>query len=179
MKKVTPMNRSRLIFMLLPLATLLFAASCAVTHQNEQYIVGKWKPTNIETIIDSAALKAATANQAQPPKESKGVKKTGTSSGEWKGPATIDRLVQTEERASLEIFPDKTAIKHYPGKDVKVTWKMRGKGTILKVKNVENKKDYIFTLLEVNKEQIIVLQNTPLGDLKITYARQDLPGQMK
>jgi hypothetical protein len=126
----------------------------------------------VEKVIDSSAIQAAASlagNSAQ--KQSKDGKPAGEGAASRKD-ATLDRLVQAEMRATMEIFANKTAVKNFPGKPLHATWKMKGKGTRIVAKNVENKMKFVIEILEINKEQIVVIEHAPVGDIKITYERQ-------
>jgi hypothetical protein len=148
-------------------------ASCAIApHPNEKIIVGTWRPVKAEKIVDSSALQAAATlagNSGQ--KQSKDGRPAGDG-GASRKEATLDRLVQSEMRATMEIFANHTAIKNFPGKPLHATWKMKGKGTRIVAKNVENKMKFTIEILEINKEQIVVIEHAPVGDVKITYERQ-------
>ena len=162
------------VFLLLTIfiITLIIAASCAVKpHPNEKRIEGKWKPLKIERIVDSSAIQAAAhAGGTNPPKESKTGKPT-RSGGDPKRAANAERLYQTEMRSTLEIFPDKTAIKSYPGKDIKLTWKMKSNGTRLVAKNPENKAKFVIDIEDISDTKIIVIEHAQIGDIRITYAK--------
>jgi hypothetical protein len=71
----------------------------------------------------------------------------------------------------MEIFANKTAVKNFPGKPLHATWKMKGKGTKIVAKNVENKMKFTIEILEISKVQIVVIEHAPVGDVKITYER--------
>ncbi len=167
------MNRNRIIAFCTIAVTIIVMSSCAITaHPNEKIIVGTWKPIKVEKIADSSALKAAASlagNQGQ--KQSKEGKPAGDG-GASRKEVTLDRLVQSETRATLEIFANHTAIKNFPGKPIHATWKLKGKGTRIVAKNVENKMKFTIEILEISKVQIVVIEHAPVGDVKITYERQ-------
>ncbi|MCX6304492.1 MAG: hypothetical protein NT040_05955 [Bacteroidetes bacterium] len=154
------------------IAVVIFASCAATSHPNEKLIVGTWKPVKVEKIVDSVALKAAATqagNSAQ--KQSKTGKPAGEGGASRKD-ATLDRLVQSEMRATMEIFANKTAIKNFPGKPLHATWKMKGQGTLIVAKNIENKMKFTIEILEISKVQIVVIEHAPVGDIKITYEKQ-------
>jgi hypothetical protein len=168
------MNKFSNTLLISLMVMVLFMASCAITsHPNEKMIVGKWKPLSVEKVVDSSALQAA---GSMTPAQDKGKTKAGTTPGQA-APETreggLDRLVQAEMRATLEIFENKTAIKKYPGKPVHATWKMKGNGTKMVGKNIENKMRFVIEILEISKEQVVVIEHLPVGDLKIVYVRAE------
>lgn len=168
------MNKPSLKTLFLIAGLLFVITSCSVTsHPYETMILGKWKPLKVEKFIDSAAYKAVMASQATTgEKTEKGTQTVGGTSPD-KLAAALDRLFQAESRAEMEVFADKTVVKKYAQKEVKATWKLKGKGTRMNVKNIENKKKYTIDLLEISKEQIVLLEHAPVGDLKVTYVRLD------
>ncbi len=156
---------------------LIYLVSCAATsHPNEKIIIGKWRPLKVEKFIDSAAIQAMAGSAgASKSKSTANPSKPSQTEGPAlaKAEAALDRLVKAESRATLEIFPNKTAVKNYPGKPLQATWKMKGNGTRLVGKNLENKMKFTIDILEISKEQIVVLEHAPVGDVKITYVRMD------
>ena len=122
------MIKNRTIAFCLFVIALFVVASCAIApHPNEKIIIGIWKPVKVEKIIDSSALQAKNShpgdtirNDQKPGKSAIAGKSTGTGTEVRKG-ATLDRLSQSEMRATLEIFTNKTAIKNYPGKPMHAT----------------------------------------------------------
>ena len=151
---------------------IIVMASCAATsHPNEKIIVGTWKPVKVEKIVDSLALQSSGSGSSRPNKMKP---KDGTPSEggyDEHSPAAFNRMVQTEMRATLQIFANKTAIKNYSGKPLHATWKMKGHGTRIVAKNVETKMKFVIEILEISKERVVVMEHVPAGDLKITYER--------
>ena len=167
------MNKRRIITVCTLALAIFFMTSCGITpHPNETIIVGKWRPVSVEKIVDSSALQAAASLEGS---SVKGNSRSGLPGGSVEASrkeATLDRLVQSEMRATMEIFPNKTAVKNFPGKPLQATWKMKGKGTRIVAKNVENKMKFVIEILEIDKERIVVIEHAPVGDIKITYERQ-------
>jgi len=167
------MNRSRIITICTIAVTIIVMSSCGMmTHPNEKIIVGTWIPVKVEKVIDSAALQTTglPAGKTEQ-KQAKAGSPAGIGDASRRE-ATLDRLVQSEMRATLEIFANKTAIKNYPGKPMQATWKMKGKGTRIIAKGVENKIKFVIEILEISKEQIVIIEHAPVGDIKIIYERQ-------
>jgi len=163
--------------------SIALVSSCATTHPNEKLIVGNWKPTKVEPYIDESALPPA----ARKDSTSVSVPKTKTTdpSAKGKSPAGGDsniaakaedqlkHLIQTEERTTLRINADKTAMKIYPGKTVKGTWKMKSNGMVIIAKNLETKEKIRFDIEEISDNQIVIIQNLQKGTLKITYIKEN------
>ena len=167
------MNRNRTLAISLFAIALLIVTSCAIVpHPNEKIIVGIWKPVKVEKVIDSSALKAVASKPADTAGRTQKSGKTQASGNGARKGATIDRLVQSEMRASLEVFANKTAVKNYPGKPVHFTWKMKGKGTRLLTKNVETKMKFVIEIETISQDQIVILEHAQVGDVRIAYERQ-------
>ncbi len=169
------MNRNRIFTLFTFTVAVIALASCSImSHPNEKIIIGTWRPVKVEKVVDSAALLAVAAQSGdtlQQQKSKLGGKPAGDG-GAAKKEAILERLMQSEMRATMEIFMNKTAVKNYPGKPLHATWKMKGKGTRIIAKNVENKMKFVIEILEINKERIVVIERTRAGDLKIIYERQ-------
>jgi hypothetical protein len=169
------MNKKSILTIFTIAIAAYILSSCSVTsHPNEQTIIGKWKPVKVEKVLDSAAMKAEASLKGDTPGQNP--PKPGTSAVEGGGAntrqeANLDRLVQSEMRAIMEIFPNHTAVKNFPGKPLNATWKMKGKGKRIVAKNVENKMKFTIEILEISKEQITVIEHAPVGDIKIVYER--------
>ena len=71
----------------------------------------------------------------------------------------------------MVVYPDYTAAKFYRERTVKATWKLKGNGTVLKVKDVEKKERYRIDILEVNDHKLVIVENLPIGGIKITYKK--------
>ena len=165
------MNRTTNIITLF--IVLIFLGSCAVgTHPNERIIIGTWRPVKVEKVVDSSAIEAAASMQSTAQGKKQGDSRSVAGGAASRTEAELDRLVQLEQRATMEIFPDKTAIKNFPGKPLHATWKMKGKGKKIIARNTENKMTFVIQILEIDKERIVVLEKAPVGDIRITYERQ-------
>lgn len=167
------MNQNKHFNLFAFLFTVVIFASCSFgKHPNEKIIIGTWRPVKVEKVVDSSALQAAASMAGNStPGQSKDGKSAGNGGASRKD-AALDRLVQSEMRATMEIFANKTAIKNFPGKPLHATWKMKSNGSKIIAKNIENKMKFVIEILEINKEQIVVLEHALVGDIKITYQRQ-------
>mgnify|MGYP001216224842 CR=1 FL=1 len=179
------MIKNKLIAFCLFSMALFIVASCAVApHPNEKIIVGIWRPLKVEKIVDSSAILAAKLgtsdttvikNNPRPGKTAVAGKVTGKGDGSGNGSrkvATLDRLVQSLTRSTMEIYANKTAVINFPGSPLHATWKMKGKGTRLVAKNVSTKLKFVIEILDISQDEIVVLEHAPVGDVKITYGRE-------
>ncbi|MBE0647874.1 MAG: hypothetical protein IH596_08825 [Bacteroidales bacterium] len=174
----------------------LFYSSCATTHPNEALIVGEWKPIKAEkyfTPEEEELLKKAQEQSTATRPTTEGDKPaastgstapstaslpSGTDPGRGgdraggKNPADeLNRLIQAETRTNIVIYPDHTAAKFYRSRTVKATWKLKGKGTVLIAKDLEKKEKYRIDILEVDGSKMVVVENLPVGGIKITYQK--------
>ena len=169
------MNRNKTLGLSLVAVALFLMTACAIVpHPNEKIIVGLWKPVKVERVIDSAALLAAhphafdtTAKAAKPGKPG-----TAGKPGETGAGANLERREQIELRATLEIFSNKTAIKHYPGKPLNTTWKMKGKGTRIVAKNLANKAKFVIEIEDISQDRMVIMEHAQSVDVRVTYERQ-------
>ena len=168
-------------FFLIFLSALL--TSCATTSPNQTLIVGKWKPVTVEKILPEQAStdqQASTAGTPSGTSSQAGEKQQAGKSG--RGGSTTDnraraeeqfnRLYRAEQRATLEVFADKNAVKDYNGTYVKATWKMKSNGKKIVAKNIKTKEKFVLEILEVSEKQLIIKENLPGGAFKITYAKE-------
>ena len=154
------------------LFAVIFLGSCSISsHPNEKLIIGTWRPLSVEKIVDSSAIQAGAAQAGTSVKQKQGSARPAAEGGAGRKDAELNRLVQLEMRATMVIYPDKTAIKNFQGKPLHAKWKMKGKGTKIVAKNLENKTTFVIEILEINKEKVVIIEHAPVGDLKITYER--------
>jgi hypothetical protein len=164
------------------LLTALFT-SCATTNPKEALIIGKWKPTNVEKIMpektasaDQGAASTAAAgntssgnNQSQAREGGKG----GNSGANYaKAEEQFNRLYRAEQKGTMEIYADHSAVKNFGGAMVKATWKMKPNGKKVIAKNVKTKEKYVLDILELSETQVVIQENLPIGALKITYVKE-------
>jgi len=158
--------------------------SCATTHPNEKLIVGTWRTVKVEKYVDESAMKAAAATPSS--KTGSNVNRTETTSPndpqrgiqstdaerENKVQNKLNRLIQSEERAVLVIDSGHFASKQYPGTLKRATWKMKPNGMVIIAKNLENKERVRMEIEEISENQAVIIQELPVGSLRITYARE-------
>lgn len=160
---------------------VLLFSSCATTHPNEQLIMGKWNTVSVEKILPEKQQAAepqtgpggtAITNDTGA-KTGKGGGKSG-SSGEAGARAEeqFNRLYRAEQKATLEIFPNKTAVKDYHGTLVKATWKMKPSGKKIVAKSIKTKERIVLEIEELTDTKAVVIEKLPVGALKITYAKE-------
>jgi hypothetical protein len=173
------MKKSKIITLFSIAITLLILTSCVFKpHPNQKIIVGTWIPLKVERVSAAAVTKDAPATQAAPgtPVNTEAKQsKTGAPAGDGgasRKEAALDRLIQSEMKSTLEINANKTAVKKFPGKPINATWKLKGKGTRIVAKNIENNMKFVIEIVEMTNDVIVVIEHAPVGDVKITYKRQ-------
>lgn len=174
------MRKTLLITLVLFLTTGLFSVS-AKTHPNEKLLVGKWRAVSVEKILPETKPQqdAATTPTSDPKTEPAGgaragSKGSGTGTGDPKARAEeqFNRLYKAEQKSTLEIFADKTAVMDFHTYYVKATWKMKSNGKKVVAKNIKTKDKYVLEVLELTETKAVILERFPAGSLKITYARE-------
>lgn len=173
-----------------------FYSSCATTHPNEALIVGEWKPIKVEkyfTPEEEEQLKKAqsqstgvrpspegekpassTGNASTPaaPQPSFSDQGKGGDQTNRKNPADeLNRIMQAEARANLIIYADHAAAKFYRVRTIKATWKLKGQGTVLIAKDLKTKEKYRIDIIEVNGTNLTIVENLPVGGIKVTYQK--------
>ncbi|MEI6681121.1 MAG: hypothetical protein WCO44_00760 [Bacteroidota bacterium] len=173
------MNRNKTLGLSLVAIALFLMTACAVVpHPNEKIIVGLWKPVKVERVIDSSALLAAhphagdTTAKAAVPGKPGAPGKAGEAGAAARRGANLEHLQQIEMRATLEIFANKTAIKHYPGKPLNATWKMKGKGTRIVAKNLATKSKFVIDIEDISQDRLVIMEHAQSVDVRVTYERQ-------
>ena len=173
------MRKTLLITLVLFLTTGLFSVS-AKTHPNEKLLVGKWRAVSVEKILPETKTQqqdGATTPPSNPRSEPAGGAKAGakgSAAGDPKARAEeqFNRLYKAEQKSTLEIFENKTAVKDFNGNYVKATWKMKSNGKKVVAKNIKTKDKYVLEILELTETKAVILEKLPAGSLKITYARE-------
>ena len=189
------MKMKQWVYLGLVMIVAVLYSSCVTTHPNEKLIVGEWKPVKAEkyfTPEEEEQLKKAqsqspgirpttsgekpaatiggsspTTPTPPPPDQGRG----GGRSGGKNLADELNRLIQAEGRTNIVIYPDKTAVKFYRLRTIKATWKLKGNGTVLVAKDLEKKDRYRIDILEVSGNKLVVVENLPVGGIKITYQK--------
>ena len=164
----------RLLAYLTGISFILFIASCAVTHPNEQLIVGDWKPVKAEKYIPppkESKTKQVPADSAKMARKAQKQFKEEPA-GDSKQDNQWERMVVTELRSPITVYPNKTVSKFYPGKTAKGTWKLKKKGTRIIAKESQTNKKLTMDILQVTETTATVIERFPFGDIKIEYVRE-------
>jgi hypothetical protein len=153
--------------------TIAFLISSCSTTLNQKKIIGTWKAVKIEryNIPNLAAQPAGGAANAKAT-ASENADSTGTPKQLSKEEEQLRRMIKAEQRSTLTINPDKTAIKEIPGKTIHVTWKLKKQGTRLVINNKENGKKSTIEILAINDTSAVVVETLPIGGLKVTLKKE-------
>jgi len=162
------MNRILTVLSIVLIASM--GSSYAGTHPNQKKLIGTWKAEKIEkyNIPNLPAQSASTASKAT---AAPGDTSVSSSSQAAKFNEQLARMIRTEERSTLTINADKTAVKEVPGKTINAKWKLKKKGTHLTVNIKESGKKMEIDILRINDTSLIAVTNLPIGGLKITYKK--------
>jgi hypothetical protein len=148
------------------LVTLILTAFTAViaiggkVHPNEKLIVGKWIPVKVEKYVPEKKKDTSAPARSE--------------TGENKSPddQKLERLLRAEQKATLEITSDRTAMKNYHGKLIKASWKLKGGGKKIVARDISTKEKYILNIVEVTDTQMILIENSAAGSITITYKKE-------
>ena len=167
-------------------------SSCVTTHPNEKLLAGSWNPVKAEQYFTEDELEEIENIQSQSTQQKLASSPTTSQTTGTTTPTTsttssqrkrgnkgdqgdlkmnLNRLIRAEERAQIIISPDKSLAKFYHKKTIKATWKLRGNGTKFMVKDIENKDRYRIDILEITESKMVVVENLPIGGIKITYKK--------
>jgi hypothetical protein len=167
------MNFKRLLSFFILSSLVIFLYSCAATYPNEKLIVGDWKTIKVEKY--EPPVKAPKPSNKPADTTHKSHKKSSTATAVAPDPKLehqLERMIQTEMRSSMTVYPNKNVAKFYPGKTVKATWKMKKKGTRIVAKELNSDKKMTLDILEINDNTATVVERLPFGDIKILYMKQ-------
>ena len=162
------------------LLTLLFAftvafliSSCAVLQPNQKYLIGTWKAVKVEK-YNFPNTKTNTAANTQNSKNSTGEKMDSLSIARQLLTAErqLTRLTFTELKSTIIINANKTATKEFRGKTEHANWKLKNKGTCLLINSKETGKKLTIDIQYINDTSAVVVEDSPIGDLKITYKKE-------
>ena len=169
------MNRILTILIVVLIASM--GSSYAGTHPNQKKLIGTWKTVkveryNIPNLQAQAASSASNSSTAPKTKATQGDTTAQNAAVQAKKmEEQLARIISTEERSTLTINADKTAIKEVPGKTIHAKWKLKNKGTKLIVDLKESGKRMDIDILKINDTSIVAVSNLPVGGLKVTYKK--------
>jgi hypothetical protein len=152
-------------------------SSCAVNHEVEKKLVGKWNPVNAENLTPQAPVATTTqyvvhdTSTTGTPKKDTTITLPVPSAGKA---AKIERAMANEMNSPVLISiadNQRTLEKYYPGKTVKGTWKLKKNGKRLAVKITETGKNYTLDIVSLTDSTTVVIEKLPVGDLQIKYAK--------
>jgi hypothetical protein len=153
-------------------------SSCAINHEVEKKLVGKWNPVTVENLTPESSppeptqttVKVDTSTEVGVRKESE---VTVAAVRSEKG-QKFDRMMANEMRSPvmLSIENNKRLIeKYFPGKTVKGTWKLKKNGKRIAVKVTETGRQLTMDILSLTDSTVVVFEKLPLGELKVKYAK--------
>ncbi|MCX6244978.1 MAG: hypothetical protein NTU98_09765 [Bacteroidetes bacterium] len=165
------MNRILTVLIVVLIASV--GTSYAGTHPNQKKLIGTWKAVKVER-YNMPSMPAQASSTASPASKAKATPGDTVSAANQakKMEEQLARIIQVEERSTLTINADKTAVKEVPGKTIHAKWKLKNKGTKLIVDLQETGKKMNIDILRINDTSIVVVTNLPVGGLKVTYKKQ-------
>jgi len=171
------MKRLLTLFFVFTAAFLI--SSCATFYPNQKYLIGTWKPINIE--------KYSLQEHQNPVAGTEG--KTNSGEGGTTHSSGMDRQTFNEKKqnvmadlkssmafysdktSSLTFKTNKTAIKEYQGKTVDAKWKLTNHGTRLLINSKEPGKKTTYDILHISDTTAIMTESFSILSMKITYRK--------
>jgi hypothetical protein len=158
------MNMKRAVTLFFAFTFALLVTSCATTS-NQKKLIGTWKAIKIErynipNLAASATGEAKTVKSSATTPDS-----TGAPRPVSKAEEQLNRLIKMEQRSTLTLNADKTAVKEIPGKTIHATWKLKNKGTRLLVDSKDAGKKMTIEILHINDTSAVVVETLPMGGL--------------
>jgi hypothetical protein len=167
------MNMKRLLTLLFAFTVVFLISSCATFQPKQKYLIGTWKAVKVEKYnIPNTPLN--TVENTQKSKSNAGEKTDSSVVAKQlsKTEQRLNRIIQTEYHSTLTINADKTATKEIHGKTIHAKWKLKNNGTRLLVNNKETGKKLTIDIQHLNDTSAVVVENLPVGGLKITYKKE-------
>ena len=166
------MNMKQLLTLLFAFAVAFLISSCAI-QRNQKYLIGTWKAVKVEPYNIPKTPSNTIAN-AQNSKNTTGEKMDSTEVAKQllKTERQLTRLTFTKLNTTLTINANKTAIKEFHGKTEHAKWTLKNKGTSLLVDTKETGQKLTMDIQHINDTSAVMMENSPLGRLKITYKKE-------
>ena len=135
-------------------------------------LYGKWKVTRADLLnapsIEQMKAAAMPTDTSKAATQGKGARTADQVA--LRNRMNLENFMHNEAKSTMELFPNKTAIKIYNTKVFNLTWKL--KGSVIVAKDVITKKKYRLRIVKWADGTIIVEQTTPAGDIRIVYERE-------
>lgn len=148
-------------------------SSCVTLQPNEKYLIGTWKAIKVEKYNTPNTPSNAVTN-TQNSKNNTGEKMDSLSIARQLLTAErqFTRQTFTELTSTIIIYANKTATKEFRGKTEHAKWKLKDKGTCLLINSKETGKKLTIDIQHINDTSAVVVKNSPIGNLKITYKKE-------
>jgi len=173
------MKMKRILILLLTVTVVFLISSCATTSPSQKYLIGTWKPVNIEKYNLPVHSRSDAGNEG---KTNPGTK--GTTSSSDKDRQTYNERKQNareELRSSLTFYSDntssltfkanKTAIKESEGKTVNAKWKLTNHGTRLQINRKEPAEITTYDIIQINDTTAVVSESFSVLSMRITFKK--------
>lgn len=164
------------ISMLLVLSFVI--SSCAINHEVEKKLLGKWKPVSAENLTPQSAPTEPTQTKVKVDTSTEeGVRKetevTVAAQRSEKG-QKFDRMMATEMNSPVKLYIEnnkRLVEKYFSGKTVKGTWKLKKNGKRIAVKVTDTGRKVTWDIMSLTDSTVVVQEKLPFGELKIDYAK--------
>jgi len=168
------MNMKRLLTLLFVFTVAFLISSCAIIQPNQKYLIGTWKAVNVEK-MKIPNQPSNTAANTQNTKNSTGTKidSVELAKQSLRTERQLTRLTVTEQGSFITINANKTGSREFRGKTEHAIWNLKNKGTLLLATSKETGKKLSIDIRHINDTSaVVIVDNTSLGRLKITYKKE-------
>jgi hypothetical protein len=171
------MKRLLILFFAVTVAFLI--SSCATNLTNQKFLIGTWRPVNVEKFNLPKRPSPTTGTQG---KINSGTGKTISTTNNVKQPESGKKESSMAElRSSLAFYSDKTssltftakktAVKEFQGKAIPAKWKLRNQGTRLLIISKDPGTKTTYDIISINDTTAVMAESFSIYHIKITYKK--------
>jgi len=150
--------------------------SCAATQPREKQLVGTWRSNKVspyvskdQQILSTNTKKITdTTNVAKHGTENKST----TSFSDKRQAEQFQHFIDVQMRTTMKFNADKTGEIQFPGKTINAKWKLKKKGTILVVRDLDSGQKRSLELVFLHDTSAMAIQRTNFGDIIVRYSKQ-------
>ena len=155
----------------------LIISSCATNQKVEKMLIGTWKPMHAENLsadtTQGPKMQTVIVDTSTDESIRKNVKLTLPGTPDKKT-VSVERAVANEMRSPVMIGIEnnqRIAEKYYPGNTIKATWKLKGNGKRIAVKEPKTGRKATLKILSLTDSTLVVIEKLPVAQLRIKYSK--------
>jgi hypothetical protein len=170
--------KRNLVFYFLIFTILYGLSSCATDALLKRNIVGVWQPIKIGTIDIQKLMQTGDTTVQQYTQEDhqmlldlkKSLSKPSGNGTSQKSTGADFSLLVNEASTTYRFTSDGFGARDNPGEPLKGTWKLKNKGTMLIITDVNTKQQFILRIDSLTSKKMVAT-NKNLKGLKVTYLK--------